>query len=889
VTDSTVAGVAPRLARLAFAALAILILLAGTATATAARAAAAVLPATLLDTASTVWAYSDDNTDPATGSPDRLSWTTAAFDDSAWKTGTGALGAKNGTKEGMGGGHTVTTLLNQFIDGAAAPNVKTFHLRTGFDLTGDQLAAISSLTGTATYDDGVQIFVNGTKVAGLSDERVEAAPEAERNLTYAGSGAADPATASFSVPASALRAGENTVAVALYQDRETSSDIYFDLSSLVPVEASTPTKVSDIVLTIGADESKRNVTWYSDTDTAQVVEFARASDQTGSAFPADKATSSAATGGSTTSGEFRRSAGIEGLAENTAYVYRVGGDKTGWSDTYSFRTQSFSGDYGFLFFGDVQIGASGNIPNDQAGWIDTLKVAQAQYPDSEMLYTSGDQVDSANNEDDYNAFLAPEQLRELPLVPTIGNHDVGSKAYEQHFTVPNNDPNSGAAANDSSAGGDYWFTYKGVLYMNINTNNGDVASHKAFLENVVAEQGAAAKWKVVAFHHSVYSVAEHTFDQQILDLRSALPTIFSDLGIDLVLQGHDHSYTRSYLIKDGVRADVSETPGQSTVTAAPGQVLYVTANSSSGSKYYDVKDPNAWFASVTNQEHVRNYSHVEVTDDAITVTTLRSQPSGPAKPVDSMVDEVTVKRQDVTAPVLTVPATSSIAAGSTFDPMAGVTAVDAVDGDLTSAVTVAGTVDTSTLGSTTLTYSVTDAAGNSASATRVVTVVEGTFTPGTAPAISGIAQVGETLTATAGSWTPAPTTTTYQWLRDGKAIDGATAVTYQAVAADAGKALTVRESVTRDGYADASALSAAVTVLAADAPPTSDPTATPTPTPTPTPTASSTPTAVPTGADGSGSGSLASTGFGIAGGLTIAGLLVAAGAVFLVMRRRKQA
>lgn len=37
-----------------------------------------------------------------------------------------------------------------------------------------------------------------------------------------------------------LQDGTNTVAVALFQDRETSSDIYFDMSSLTLVEASDP-------------------------------------------------------------------------------------------------------------------------------------------------------------------------------------------------------------------------------------------------------------------------------------------------------------------------------------------------------------------------------------------------------------------------------------------------------------------------------------------------------------------------------------------------------------------------------------------------------------------------------------------------------------------------
>ena len=54
------------------------------------------------------------------------------------------------------------------------------------------------------------------------------------------------------------------------------------------------------------------------------------------------------------------------------------------------------------------------------------------------------------------------------------------------------------------------------------------------------------------------------------------------LGVDLVLQGHDHSYSRSYLIEDGVKQNPAEQPGATRVFQDPGGVIYVTGNSSSG-------------------------------------------------------------------------------------------------------------------------------------------------------------------------------------------------------------------------------------------------------------------------------------------------------------------
>ncbi|KQX07572.1 MULTISPECIES: hypothetical protein [unclassified Leifsonia] len=69
------------------------------------------------------------------------------------------------------------------------------------------------------------------------------------------------------------------------------------------------------------------------------------------------------------------------------------------------------------------------------------------------------------------------------------------------------------------------------------------------------------------------------------------------------------------------------------------------------------------------------------------------------------------------------------------------------------------------------------------------------------PTISGNRQVGRTLTAVAGSgWTPAPTTMTYKWMRNGAAISGATSAAYVPVAADVGTLTTVAVTGTRSGY-----------------------------------------------------------------------------------------
>ena len=83
--------------------------------------------------------------------------------------------------------------------------------------------------------------------------------------------------------------------------------------------------------------------------------------------------------------------------------------------------------------------------------------------------------------------------------------------------------------------------------------------------------------------------------------------------------------------------------------------------------------------------------------------------------------------------------------------------------------------------------------------------------------------VGASLKAAAGDWFPTPTSFSYQWLRDGKAISGATKSTYTLVAADVGKKISVKVTGSKAGYTTASKTSAQTAAVAAAPKPTPTP------------------------------------------------------------------
>ncbi|MGL4740656.1 MAG: glycosyl hydrolase family 18 protein [Sarcina sp.] len=106
-------------------------------------------------------------------------------------------------------------------------------------------------------------------------------------------------------------------------------------------------------------------------------------------------------------------------------------------------------------------------------------------------------------------------------------------------------------------------------------------------------------------------------------------------------------------------------------------------------------------------------------------------------------------------PVISGTSNKEIKIGDKFDPMAGVTATDKEDGDLTSKITVTGSVDINKAGTYKLTYSVTDSNNQTITSERTITVIDNTAPPtNTDPVLNGVSdkeiKVGDKFDAMAG-------------------------------------------------------------------------------------------------------------------------------------------
>lgn len=222
--------------------------------------------------------------------------------------------------------------------------------------------------------------------------------------------------------------------------------------------------------------------------------------------------------------------------------------------------------------------------------------------------------------------------------------------------------------------------------------------------------------------------------------------------------------------------------------------------------------------------NARNLSDLDLSNAKVAdISTLSRLPAVAGFCVDGADDpdgscwEFSATGQDVTLPNATVGTYRMPISGASGDPVtvkvtSGPATVNNSAGTIT--YTGAGTVKLSWQSRAAAADSTGEAGFSGTARATVTSPATAAFAKVGTPKVSGTAKVGGTLSVSSvGAWSPAPTSATYQWYRSGAAISGATRSSYQLVAADRGKKITVRVTGQRAGYkAAGSPASAAVTV-----------------------------------------------------------------------------
>ncbi|MFE1956611.1 fibronectin type III domain-containing protein [Streptomyces sp. NPDC059479] len=290
---------------------------------------------------------------------------------------------------------------------------------------------------------------------------------------------------------------------------------------------------------------------------------------------------------------------LSGLKPATRYTYRVG-DGTNWSAWTDFTTAAAElKPFSFIYYGDAQNYIDSAVPR-------VFRQAFADRPEAKVIVNAGDLIDSANSEEQWGQWYKAGGFIDSQInnISVPGNHEYSnglSSFWRPQFPYPDNGP--GDAALKQTA---YSVDYQGVRFIaldsNVQSNPQLMASQTAWLEALLKDN--PNKWTTVTFHHPVYSTTGTRNNPAVRDQWGPL---FEKYGVDLVLQGHDHSYGRG-----------NKTANRKSITTHNG-VTYVV--SVSGGKMYALNDGANWTGNgaepVANSENTQLYQLIDVQNDQL--------------------------------------------------------------------------------------------------------------------------------------------------------------------------------------------------------------------------------------------------------------------------------
>lgn len=283
---------------------------------------------------------------------------------------------------------------------------------------------------------------------------------------------------------------------------------------------------------------------------------------------------------------------LRGLTPGIKYIYRVGKEGA-WSEPASFATAAPTNRFSFLYMGDIQ--------RDYENWGDELKSAVAENPSLKFALQGGDLVNDGNSGNEWQQLFeaADPVFRQIPLMPTAGNHD-DVPLFWNSFALPQNGPEG---YKEKFYSFDYGNSHIAVLDSNI---MGRIPADGSAYEEITSWlrndlKNSRQRWKFLVFHHPPYTAV---FDGLEASLQLNWVPIFEECNVDAAFVGHQHVYLRTYPIRGGeVQKD-----GEG--------IVYIMGNA--GTKNYDAGENYNYIAKEAANKS--NYEVIDIDGDTFTLT-----------------------------------------------------------------------------------------------------------------------------------------------------------------------------------------------------------------------------------------------------------------------------
>jgi hypothetical protein len=244
------------------------------------------------------------------------------------------------------------------------------------------------------------------------------------------------------------------------------------------------------------------------------------------------------------------------------------GDGKNWSEWNQFRTASQNHEpFEFVYFGDPQ-------NNIKSLCSRVFRAAYKKAPDADFWHFAGDLVNHGDEDEEWGQlyYALGWVPRVTPMIMLPGNHEYVKKKligpesrdithlWRPQFTLPENGP----AGLDEMV---YFVDYQGVRFVMLDGNQ-KLQEQAEWLDDILAENPQT--WTVAAIHQPFYSTAKNRDNPR---LRELFIPIFDKYSVDLVLQGHDHTYGRTFKLRNGRKVTDNE-KGTVYVVSVSGPKIY---------------------------------------------------------------------------------------------------------------------------------------------------------------------------------------------------------------------------------------------------------------------------------------------------------------------------
>lgn len=347
-----------------------------------------------------------------------------------------------------------------------------------------------------------------------------------------------------------------------------------------------------------------------------------------------------------TSTLFMHSVHVCGLTAGTTYYYQVGGGPMG-SETWS-ATQSFTTVPDMPASSDGGAGLLVGLLSDARDTLSTWQLTQERMLSLgvALQLIPGDIVAIGENPDLWTQWLGAVwkdptdstkflTLGQQLMVPIAGNHESEATQFYGSWTIPGTDMYASTHASFDVGNTHFVMVDDQFAQLQTDLTQPPASAILTWLDGDLnrANMNRSKVPFIVALHHrGIFSTGNHAQENDVIAARGALAPLYDKYAVDLVVNGHDHQYERSYPLKAGTPPGGDPVVGTGTtyvISAGAGAAPY--AINTSPKPYNKI---SVCFG-CTQNAFIGTYATLALAGNTLTLTAYGLQASGSDPVIDT--------------------------------------------------------------------------------------------------------------------------------------------------------------------------------------------------------------------------------------------------------------